>query len=47
VIVFNLSGHGHFDMGSYQAYFNGELEDYEHPQDEIDSAMATVPVVAG
>jgi tryptophan synthase beta chain len=47
VIVFNLSGHGHFDMGSYQAYFNGELEDYEHPQDEIDSAMAKVPVVAG
>jgi len=47
VIVFNLSGHGHFDMASYQAYFNGELEDYEHPQAEIEAAMTQVPVVAG
>jgi len=47
VILFNLSGHGHFDMGAYQAYFNGELVDYEHPQDRIDAAMAKVPVVAG
>jgi len=47
VILFNLSGHGHFDMASYQAYFNGELEDYAHPQAEIDAAMAQVPVVAG
>ena len=46
VIVFNLSGHGHFDMASYQAYFDGELVDYEHPQAEIDAAMAKVPVVA-
>ena len=46
VILFNLSGHGHFDMGAYQAYFNGELVDYEHPQAEIDAAMAKVPVIA-
>jgi tryptophan synthase beta chain len=47
VILFNLSGHGHFDMGSYQAFFDGELVDYEHPQERIDEAMAQVPVVAG
>jgi len=46
VILFNLSGHGHFDMASYQAFFNGELEDYAHPQAEIDAAMTQVPVVA-
>ncbi len=47
VILFNLSGHGHFDMGSYQAYFDGDLVDYEHPQERIDEAMTKVPVVAG
>ncbi len=47
VILFNLSGHGHFDMASYQAYFDGDLVDYEHPQERIDEAMAQVPVVAG
>jgi len=29
-IVFNFSGHGHFDMGAYDAYLNGELEHVEH-----------------
>jgi tryptophan synthase beta chain len=47
VILFNLSGHGHFDMTAYQAYLNGELVDHSLPQDEIDAAMAQVPVVAG
>ena len=47
VILFNLSGHGHFDMASYQAYLDGELVDYEHPQERIDAALAKVPVVAG
>jgi tryptophan synthase beta chain len=47
VILFNLSGHGHFDMAAYQAFFNGTLVDYEHPQDRIADAMTHVPVVAG
>jgi tryptophan synthase beta chain len=47
VILFNLSGHGHFDMSAYQAHLTGDLVDYAHPQDEIDAAMAQVPVVAG
>jgi tryptophan synthase beta chain len=46
VIVFNLSGHGHFDMAAYQAYFAGELIDYEYPEERIAAAMARVPVVA-
>ena len=43
VIAFNLSGHGHFDMASYQAYFNGELQDYEYPQADIEEAMSHLP----
>jgi tryptophan synthase beta chain len=47
VILFNLSGHGHFDMSSYQQYLDEGLVDYEHPQEEIDKAMTQVPVVSG
>ena len=45
VIVFNLSGHGHFDMMSYAAYLNGELQDYEYPQEAIETAMLDLPDV--
>ena len=45
VILFNLCGHGHFDMSAYEAYLSGNLEDYEYPQAEIDAAMAALPVV--
>ena len=37
-ILFNLSGHGHFDMSSYDAYLAGKLQDYALPQEEIDKA---------
>jgi tryptophan synthase beta chain len=46
VIAFNLSGHGHFDMGAYDAYFKGELEDYEYPEEAINDAMSHLPEVA-
>ncbi len=46
VIVFNLSGHGHFDMSSYAAYFAGELQDYDYPQEAIEKAMTELPDVA-
>lgn len=46
VIIFNLSGHGHFDMSAYDEFLAGEMVDYEHPQERIDQAMARVPVVA-
>ncbi len=47
VILFNLCGHGHFDMAAYQAFLGGHLQDYEHPAERIEHAMARVPVVAG
>ena len=42
-ILFNLSGHGNFDLGSYDAYLGGKLQDYEHPAEAIASAMASLP----
>jgi tryptophan synthase beta chain len=47
VIVFNLSGHGNFDMAAYQSYFAGELTDYDYPEEAIKSAMEKLPVVEG
>ena len=38
-ILFNLSGHGHFDMAAYDNYFAGELEDVSLEQAEIDSTL--------
>ena len=45
VILFNLSGHGHFDMGSYQAYLNGQLEDYAYPEAAIRASMDKLPKI--
>ena len=45
VILFNLSGHGHFDMGSYDRYFAGELKDYAYPEEAVKEAMKAVPAV--
>ncbi|MFP4115506.1 MAG: TrpB-like pyridoxal phosphate-dependent enzyme [Spirochaetota bacterium] len=44
-IVFNLSGHGHFDLSSYEKYFQGDLEDYAYPAAEIEAALARLPEV--
>jgi tryptophan synthase beta chain len=46
VILFNLSGHGHFDMAAYDAYNQGQLEDFDYPQEEIEATMANLPNVA-
>lgn len=45
VIVFNFSGHGHFDLGSYEKYFNGELKDFEYPAAEIKASLEKLPKV--
>jgi tryptophan synthase beta chain len=37
-ILFNLSGHGHFDMGAYDAFLSGKLQDYALPEEEIKRA---------
>lgn len=46
VLLFNLSGHGHFDMAAYDRYFNGELEDFAYPEEAIEAALARLPRVA-
>ncbi len=47
VILFNLCGHGHFDLASYEAYLAGKLVDYEYPAEAIERAMSHVPSVSG
>lgn len=42
-LLFNLSGHGHFDMSSYDRYFAGELEDYDYPEEAIKDSLAHLP----
>ena len=46
VILFNLSGHGHFDLSAYDRYLAGQLEDFEYPAEAVREAMKQVPVVA-
>ena len=45
VILFNLSGHGHVDMAAYDAYFKGELQDYEYPEAAIKESLSHLPKV--
>ena len=45
-ILFGLSGHGHFDLAAYDSYLSGAMQDYEHPQSEIEAALAGLPSVA-
>jgi tryptophan synthase beta chain len=44
-IVFNLCGHGHFDLGAYEAYLNNKLEDFEYPAEEIQKSLSHLPKV--
>ena len=44
-ILFNLSGHGHFDLGAYEAYLAGKLQDYEYPIEKVQEALRSVPKV--
>jgi tryptophan synthase beta chain len=45
VILFNLSGHGHFDMAAYDAYFAGSLENYDYPREAVEQALGALPKV--
>jgi len=44
-ILFNLSGHGHVDMAAYDAYFAGQLEDFEYPAEKVKESLAHLPKV--
>jgi len=48
VILFNLCGHGHFDLASYENYLTGKLVDHELTQGEIDASLAelTTPTIS-
>ena len=45
VILFNLSGHGNFDMAAYEAYLSGQLEDYEYPAEAVKASLEKLPQV--
>lgn len=42
-ILFNLCGHGHFDMQAYSDFLAGKLRDYEYPEEEVAMALAGLP----
>jgi len=43
VILFNNSGHGHFDLAAYDSYLHGKLVDYEYPQELVKKSLAKLP----
>ncbi|QDX81996.1 TrpB-like pyridoxal phosphate-dependent enzyme [Denitratisoma sp. DHT3] len=45
VILFNLTGHGHFDMAAYDKYFAGELDDYAYPREAVEASLQHLPQV--
>ena len=45
-ILFNLSGHGHFDMAAYTEYFSGKLEDKNYDEQKLSDALSKLPQVA-
>ncbi|MFW6112890.1 MAG: TrpB-like pyridoxal phosphate-dependent enzyme [Thermodesulfobacteriota bacterium] len=46
-IVFNFSGHGHFDLAAYDAFLEGKLEDLEYPEEVLTKALGALPQVPG
>jgi tryptophan synthase beta chain len=43
VILFNLCGHGHFDMQAYDDYLRGRLPELEFEDEQVQQAMASLP----
>jgi tryptophan synthase beta chain len=44
-ILFNLTGHGHFDMASCDRYLSGRLEDFHYPAEAIRESLTHLPKV--
>ena len=44
-ILIAHSGHGHFDLGAYDEYLSGRLQDFEYPADKVKEALKDLPVV--
>ncbi len=45
VILFNLCGHGHFDLSAYERYLSGSLEDFEYPAEAVAASLRELPVM--
>ena len=45
VILFNLSGHGHFDLAAYESFLNGTMVDEDFTDERLAAALATLPEV--
>ena len=45
VILFNLSGHGHFDLGAYEAYMKQSLKDSAMPEEYIQNIPSRIPEI--
>ena len=44
-ILLALSGHGHFDLGAYEKYLAGQLEDYDYPKEKVEEALKQLPKI--
>lgn len=44
-ILFGLSGHGHFDLGAYDLFLAGKIEDYDYPAEKIAQSLKKLPEV--
>lgn len=42
VVLFNLSGHGHFDMSAYDAYIDGGIKDFALPEESINASLREI-----
>lgn len=45
VILFNLSGHGHFDMTAYESYLSGNLQDIQYDENALKESLERLPQV--
>ena len=45
IIVFNNSGHGHFDLAAYEAFYEKQLVDYAYPKEMVEKAISQLPQV--
>ena len=45
VIVFGNSGHGHFDLSAYEAFYSKKMQDFAYPKVLIKNGLQTVPII--
>jgi tryptophan synthase beta chain len=43
VVLFNLCGHGHFDISAYEAFLDGKLEDLQLSEEDLAASLAGLP----